>query len=74
MLHTKMIGQLNQVSAADSGEFSFGSILVAWFLERVPMLCPRVLLDALGCARAAIEAVGDDLGFVMGVGRVAITL
>jgi hypothetical protein len=30
------------------GEFSFGSILVAWFLERVPMLRPRILLGASG--------------------------
>jgi hypothetical protein len=48
MLHAKMVGQLNRCRAADSGEFSFGSILVAWFLERVPMLHPRVLLDAPG--------------------------
>jgi hypothetical protein len=41
-------GKLNRCRAADSGEFSFGSILVAWFLERVPMLHPRVLLDAPG--------------------------
>ena len=46
MIHTKMIGQFNRCRAADSGDFSFGSILVVWFLERVPMLCLRVLLDA----------------------------
>jgi hypothetical protein len=62
MLHAKMVGQLNRCRAADSGEFSFGSILVAWFLERVPMLCPRVLLDAPGYARAVTEVVGDDSG------------
>jgi hypothetical protein len=43
-LHTKMMGQLNRCRAADSGEFAFGSILVLWFLERVPMLHPRVFL------------------------------
>jgi hypothetical protein len=32
----------------NSTEFSFGSILVVWFLERVPMFHPRVLLDAPG--------------------------
>jgi hypothetical protein len=48
MLHAKMVGQLNRCRAAESGEFSFGSILVAWFLERVCMLHPRVLLDASG--------------------------
>ena len=30
----------------DLGDFTFGSILVAWFLERVPMLRSRVLLGA----------------------------
>jgi hypothetical protein len=44
MLHAKMVGQLTRCRVADSREFSFGSILVAWFLERVPMLCLRVLL------------------------------
>jgi hypothetical protein len=29
MLHTKMIGQLNRCRAINSGDFSFGSILVA---------------------------------------------
>jgi hypothetical protein len=48
MLHAKMVGQLDRCRVADSGEFSFGSILVAWFLERVSMLCPRVLLGAPG--------------------------
>ena len=48
MLHAKMVGHLDRCRAADSGEFSFGSILVAWFLERVPMLRPRVILGALG--------------------------
>jgi hypothetical protein len=45
MLHAKMMGQINRCRTADSGDFSFGSILVAWFLERVPMLHPRVLLS-----------------------------
>jgi hypothetical protein len=45
MLHAKMVGQLNRCWAVDSGEFSFGSIFVAWFLERVSMLHLRVLLD-----------------------------
>jgi hypothetical protein len=44
MLHTKMMGQLNRCWVVDSSEFTFGSSLVAWFLERVPMLRPRVLL------------------------------
>jgi hypothetical protein len=48
MLHAKMVGQLDRCHAADSGEFSFGSILVAWFLERVSMLHPRVLLGTPG--------------------------
>jgi hypothetical protein len=48
MLHAKTVGQLDRCWIADSGDFSFGSILVAWFLERVSMLCPRVLLGAPG--------------------------
>jgi hypothetical protein len=48
MFHAKMMGQIDQCRTTDSGNFSFGSILVVWFLERVPMLCPRVLLLAAG--------------------------
>jgi hypothetical protein len=48
MLHAKMVGQLDKCCIVDSGDFSFGSILVAWLLERVSMLHPRVLLGALG--------------------------
>jgi hypothetical protein len=48
MLEAKMVGQLDRCRDADSGEFSFGSILVAWFLERVSMLRTRFLLDILG--------------------------
>jgi hypothetical protein len=46
MLHAKIVGQLDRCWVVDSREFTFGSILVAWFLERVSMLCPRVLLGA----------------------------
>jgi hypothetical protein len=48
MLHAKMVGKLDRCWVADSGEFAFGSILVAWFLERVSMLHPRVLLGTPG--------------------------
>jgi hypothetical protein len=48
MLHGKMVGQLDRCRVVDSGDFAFGSILVAWFLERVSMLCPRVLLGTPG--------------------------
>jgi hypothetical protein len=48
MLHTKMMGQLNRCRASNSYEFLFGSILMAWFLDRVPMLCRRVLLEVAG--------------------------
>jgi hypothetical protein len=48
MLHAKMVGQLNRCRVVDSGDFSFRSILVALFSERVPMLHPRVLLGAPG--------------------------
>jgi hypothetical protein len=47
-LHSRMVGQLDHCRSTDTGEFAFGSILVAWFLERVPMLRPRILLGALG--------------------------
>jgi hypothetical protein len=62
MLHTKMIGKLNQCRAADSGDFSFGSILVAWFLERVPMLHLRVLLDAPRAREPRLMRWEDDPG------------
>ena len=48
MLHAKMVGKLDRCRTMDAGDFSFGSILVAWFLERVLMLCPKVLLGAPG--------------------------
>jgi hypothetical protein len=47
-LHARMVGKLDRCWSMDTGEFAFGSILVAWFLERVPMLCPRILLGAPG--------------------------
>jgi hypothetical protein len=40
ILHAKMVGHLNRCRAMESREFSFGLILVAWFLERAPMLYP----------------------------------
>jgi hypothetical protein len=48
MLHAKMVGHLDRCRVVDSGKFAFGSILVAWFLDRVSMLRPRVLLDTPG--------------------------
>jgi hypothetical protein len=48
MLHARMVGKLDRCRTADSGDFAFGSIVVAWFLERVSMLCPRFLLGAPG--------------------------
>jgi hypothetical protein len=45
-LHAQMIVQLNHYRSRGTGEFAFGSILVAYFLERVSMLHPRVLLEA----------------------------
>jgi hypothetical protein len=48
MLHAKMVGQLDRCRSTDSGDFAVGSIMVAWFLERVPMLHPRILLGAPG--------------------------
>jgi hypothetical protein len=42
-MHTKIMSQLNRCQRADSGDFEFKSMLVAWFLERVPLLHPRIL-------------------------------
>ena len=47
-LHARMIMQLDRCQSTGAREFAFGSILVAFFLERVSMLHPRVLLEALG--------------------------
>jgi hypothetical protein len=47
-LHAQMIVQLDHFRSRGAREFSFGSILVALFLERVSMLRPRVLLEAPG--------------------------
>jgi hypothetical protein len=47
-LHARMIAQLDHCRSTGTGEFAFGSILVAWFLERVSMLRPRVLLEVPG--------------------------
>ena len=43
-----MIAQLDHCRSRGVREFAFGSILVAFFLERVSMLRPRVLLEAPG--------------------------
>jgi hypothetical protein len=47
-LHAHMIAQLDHCRSRGTGEFAFGSILVAYFLERVSMLCLRVLLETPG--------------------------
>jgi hypothetical protein len=44
-LHARMIAQLNRCRSTSRGEFAFASILVAFFLERVPALRPRVVLE-----------------------------
>jgi hypothetical protein len=48
MLHARMVGKLDHCQSTDIGEFVFGSILVAWFLEWVPMLHSRILLGVPG--------------------------
>jgi hypothetical protein len=55
MLHAWMIVQLDYCRSTGTGEFTFGSILVAWFLERVPMLCLRVLLEAPGARESRLR-------------------
>jgi hypothetical protein len=44
-LHARMIAQLDRCRSTGRGEFAFASILVAFFLERVPALRPRVVLE-----------------------------
>jgi hypothetical protein len=44
-LHSQMVAQLDRCRSTGRGEFTFGSILVAFFLERVPALRPRVVLE-----------------------------
>jgi len=48
MLHSRMMEKIHRSWTIDSGEFAFGSILVAWFLDRVPLLCLRILLAPSG--------------------------
>jgi hypothetical protein len=48
MLHARMVVQLDRCRSLGAGEFAFGSILVVWFLERVSMLRPRILLEMPG--------------------------
>jgi hypothetical protein len=45
MLHAQMVAQLDRCRSTGRGEFSFGSILVAFFLERVSALRTRVVLE-----------------------------
>jgi hypothetical protein len=47
-LHARMVAQLDHCRSTNGGEFAFESILVAWFLERVSMLCPRVMMEMSG--------------------------
>ena len=46
MLHARMVEKLDHYRSTDTEAFAFGYILVAWFLERVSMLRPRILLGA----------------------------
>jgi hypothetical protein len=55
MLHARMVGQLDHCRSMDTREFSFGSILVAWFLERVPMFHPRILLGVHGVRESRLK-------------------
>jgi hypothetical protein len=54
-LHARMVAQLDHCRSTDRGEFAFGSILVAWFLERVSMLRPRVLLEMSGARESRLR-------------------
>jgi hypothetical protein len=54
-LHTRMIAQLDRCQSTGTGEFAFGLILVAYFLERVLMLCLRVLLEAPGAREPCLR-------------------
>jgi hypothetical protein len=39
-LHARMVGKLDRCQSTDTGDFAFGSILVALFLERVSYVAP----------------------------------
>jgi hypothetical protein len=48
LMDTKMMGQVNRCRRVDSSDFTFESIMVAWFLKRVPLLHPRILIEPMG--------------------------
>jgi hypothetical protein len=54
-LHVRMVVQLDHCQSTDTGEFAFGSILVAWFLERVSMLRPWILLGVPGAQQPRLR-------------------
>ena len=60
-LHVWMIAQLDHCRSTGTGEFAFGSILVAWFMERVSMLRPRVLLEAPGAREPRLRRCSQIL-------------
>jgi hypothetical protein len=61
-LHAQMIAQLDHCRSIGTGEFVFGLILVAVFLERVSMLCPRVLLEAPGAREPRLRWWSGSFG------------
>lgn len=44
LMQTRMVSQLKQCQRVDFSDFAFGSVLVAWFLERFPLLRHHILL------------------------------
>jgi len=62
LMQTQMVSQLNQFRCADFGKFSFGSVLVSYFLERVPLLSPHIFIGAIIMERASVDEKGACFG------------
>jgi hypothetical protein len=60
-LHAQMVAQLDRCRSTGRGEFTFGSILVAFFLERVPVLRPRVVLEVPGVQEPCLRRWSEIL-------------
>jgi hypothetical protein len=70
MLHANMVGQLYRCRVVDSGEFSFGLILVAWFW-RGCLCCARECCWVNLVCKSRDCGGGQRFWFSMGVGMVA---
>jgi hypothetical protein len=74
LMQTWMVSQLNRCRRADSGDFSFGSVLVALVLGEGASIAPSDSIGSSVMERASIDASGCMFWLDMEEGRVAITL